>query len=61
MLRAIGDFKPVTFVVGVSVCPCFWLLARRYPTLFLMPKSARSLARILLGETAPIVGGFNPV
>ncbi|GAA0243605.1 SulP family inorganic anion transporter [Marinomonas primoryensis] len=55
MLESIGDFKPVTFVVGVSVV-LFLLLARRYAKRFFLMLKVPEASAASLAKTAPIVG-----
>jgi SulP family sulfate permease len=55
MLESIGDFKPVTFVVGVSVV-LFLLLARRYAKRFFLMLKVSEASAASLAKTAPIVG-----
>jgi SulP family sulfate permease len=55
MLESMGDFKPVTFVVGVSVV-LFLLLARRYAKRFFLMLKVPEASAASLAKTAPIVG-----
>nr|WP_204359757.1 sulfate permease [Marinomonas primoryensis] len=55
MLESVGDFKPVTFVVGVSVV-LFLLLARRYAERFFLMLKVPEASAASLAKTAPIVG-----
>ncbi|MFT4574820.1 MAG: SulP family sulfate permease [Marinomonas primoryensis] len=55
MLESIGDFKSVTFVVGVSVV-LFLLLARRYAKRFFLMLKVPEASAASLAKTAPIVG-----
>lgn len=55
MLESIGDFKPVTFVVGVSVV-LFLLLARRYAKRFFLMLKVSEASAASLAKTAPIIG-----
>lgn len=55
MLESIGDFNPVTFVVGVSVV-LFLLLARRYAKRFFLMLKVPEASAASLAKTAPIIG-----
>jgi SulP family sulfate permease len=55
MLESIGDFKPVTFVVGVSVV-LFLLLARRYAKRFFVMLKVTEASAASMAKTAPIIG-----
>jgi len=55
MLENIGDFNPVTFVVGVSVV-LFLLLARRYAKRFFLMLKVPEASAASLAKTAPIIG-----
>ncbi|MDE8602652.1 sulfate permease [Marinomonas sp. RSW2] len=55
MLESIGDFKPVTFVVGVSIV-LFLLLARRYAKRFFVMLKVPEASAASLAKTPPIIG-----
>ncbi|MCZ2720742.1 sulfate permease [Marinomonas sp. 15G1-11] len=55
MLESIGEFKPVTFAVGISVV-LFLLLARRYAKQLLLMLNIPENYATSLSKTAPIIG-----
>ncbi|MGO2511130.1 SulP family inorganic anion transporter [Marinomonas polaris] len=55
MLENIGQFKPMTFVIGVSVI-AFLLLARRHAKRFLIMLKVPEASAASLAKTAPILG-----
>nr|WP_100637355.1 sulfate permease [Marinomonas sp. ef1] len=55
MLENIGQFKPMTFVIGVSVI-AFLLLARRHAKRFLIMLKVPEASATSLAKTAPILG-----
>ncbi|BDX01896.1 sodium-independent anion transporter [Marinomonas pontica] len=55
MLENIGQFKPMTFVIGVSVI-AFLLLARRHAKRFLIILKVPEASAASLAKTAPILG-----
>jgi len=55
MLESIGQFKSVTFVIGVSVI-VFLLLARRYAKRFLIMLKVPEASAASLAKAAPILG-----
>ncbi|WP_421856006.1 SulP family inorganic anion transporter [Marinomonas sp.] len=55
MLENIDQFKPITFVIGVSVI-AFLLLARRHAKRFLITLKVPEASAASLAKTAPILG-----
>lgn len=55
MMENIGQFKPTTFVIGVSVV-AFLLLARRYAKRFFIMLNVPETSAASLAKTAPILG-----
>ncbi|NVK72252.1 MAG: sulfate permease [Oceanospirillaceae bacterium] len=55
MLENIGQFKPITFVIGVAVI-AFLLLARRHAKAFLIMLNVPEASAASLAKTAPILG-----